>query len=53
MSNKGMKTLIKWGLIIALFGFIIDNLSTTLPLIILALLGFVVIKGLKKNTRRK
>ena len=53
MSNKGIKTLAKWGIIIVLFGFIIENLSTALPLIILGLLGFVAIKGLKNNPRRK
>ena len=53
MSNKAMKTLIKWGLIIVLFGFIIENLSTTLPLLAIALVAFIAVKKLKKKTFRK
>lgn len=55
MGNKGIKTLIKWGLVIVLFGFIIDSLATILshlPLLILLAVTITVI-ALKKKFFRK
>lgn len=52
MGNKGIKTLIKWGLVIVLFGFIIDSLATILshlPLLILLAVSIITVIALKKK----
>jgi hypothetical protein len=52
MSNKALKTFATWGILIALFIYLIENLTTILPLLIISSIAYLALKGLKKPRRK-
>lgn len=53
MSNKGIKTLAKWGIIIGILGYTIERPLIAIPLILLALASTIIVKKLRKKLFRK